>query len=103
MPGLFDKLGESIQGVVKGVAKGREAYVCSAEKRLRIERLKINIRDLREQKDQSMILLAHKIYEQYTKGTLQDPELLAACQEIKMLQWQIDERWTEVNQLNAEQ
>ena len=84
------------------MARSREAAVCSAEKRLRIERLKINIRDLRAEKERLMNMLSHKIYERYVQGTLQDTELLAACQSIKMIQMQIDERWTEVNSINGE-
>ena len=51
MSGLFDKMGESIRGVTEGLSKGREAYVIGAEKRLRVERIKININNLRKEKD----------------------------------------------------
>jgi len=95
MSGFFDKLGESVREASKGVVR-------KSEMRLRVERLKMDIRDLREQKDQKMRDLAHKVYERYVQGTLQDPEFLAACQDIKSLQWQIDERWTEVNHLNVD-
>ena len=102
MSGLFDKMGESIRGVTEGLSKGREAYVIGAEKRLRVERIKININNLRKEKDDQMQQMAHLVYEKYTQGTLSDPDLLAACQKIKMLQWQIDEGWTEINALNEE-
>ena len=102
MAGFFEKLGDSIREAGKGVARGRSAAVRNTEKALRVQRLKDDIRDLREQKEQKMRDLAHKVYELYTQGTLQNPDLLAACQDIKTLQWQIDERWTEVNHLKTD-
>ena len=102
MAGIFGKIGNSIKGIGESVAKGREAAVMGAEKRLRIERLKINIRELREEKEKMMHQLALKIYDRYISGNLQDTELLAACQAIKMLQMQIDERWTEVNSITVD-
>lgn len=56
MSGFFDKLGESVREASKGVVR-------KSEMRLRVERLKMDIRDLREQKDQKMRELAHKVYE----------------------------------------
>lgn len=102
MAGFFDKLSDSIREAGKGVTRGRQAAIRNSEKMLRVERLKMDIRDLREQKEQKMRDLAHKVYELYTQGTLQDPNLLGMCQEIKTLQWQIDERWTEVNHLKTD-
>ncbi len=103
MGGILDKIGDSLKGISQGMARSREAAVCNAEKRLRIQRLKINIRDLRAEKERLMNMLSYKIYERYVQGTLQDTELLAACQSIKMIQMQIDERWTEINSINGEE
>lgn len=94
---FLDKMAESFRGVAKTVSRGRAAYIASAEENLRTERLKNEISDLREEKDQVMLQLAHRLYEQYTQGLIQDPDLLAICQNIKMLQWQIDERWCTIN------
>lgn len=102
MAGLLGKIGDSLKGLSDTVSKGKEAAVLSAEKRLRVERLKIGIRELREEKARAMDKLSHTIYERYINGTLQDAELLKACQAIKMLQMQIDERWTEVNSINGD-
>ncbi len=101
MSGMFGRLGNSLKGIGESVTRSKEAALVGAEKRLRIERLKIDIRELREEKEKLMNQLSHKIYERYVNGTLQDTELLAACQAIKMLQMQIDERWTEVNSING--
>ena len=49
-----------------------------------------------------MTSLAHKVYELYAKNKLTDPELLSLCQDIKTLQWQIDESWTEINHLSKQ-
>lgn len=102
MAGIWDKLGESLKGLGDTVSKGQEAAMLSAEKHLRVKRLKLNINELREEKDRAMSQLSHTIYERYINGTLQDAELLKACQAIKMLQMQIDERWTEVNSINGD-
>ena len=80
--------------------KGRDAAIRGSEKMLRVSRLKMDVQEMREQKDQKMRDLAHSVYELYAQNKLSDPELVAFCQEIKTLQWQIDERWTEINHLS---
>lgn len=102
MAGFFEGLGDWLRDAGKGMARHRAAAVRTSEKALRVQRLKDDIRELREQKEEKMKGLAHRVYDMYIKGTLQDPDLLAACQDIKTLQWQIDERWTEVNHLKAD-
>ncbi|HXE73185.1 MAG TPA: hypothetical protein VNO81_11050 [Candidatus Nitrosotenuis sp.] len=98
---LFDKVGDTLREAGKGVRKGREAAIRRSERMLRIERLKMDIKDLREEKEQKMRDLAHKVYELYTQNSLANPELVALCQEIKAMQWQIDEKWTEINHLKT--
>ena len=49
-----------------------------------------------------MRTLARKVYELYTRNELKEPDLVNFCQELKTLQWQIDERWTEVNHHKSE-
>lgn len=98
--GLFDKIGDSLKGIAQVAAKGKEACVISAEKRLRQERIKMSIDELRAKKDEQMINLAHIVYEQFIQGKISDPLLLESCHAIKMLQWQLDENWTEYNHIN---
>ncbi|MEW6283899.1 MAG: hypothetical protein AB1758_35125 [Candidatus Eremiobacterota bacterium] len=100
--GFFEFVGESLKGVTKGVQKGRDAAVRSSEKMLRISRLKMDVQELREEKERKMKEVAHKVYELYTQNALKNPELLQICQDIKTIQWQIDERWTEINHLNTQ-
>ncbi len=97
--GLFDMLGDSFKGASKSVQKSRDAAIRNSEKMLRIQRLKMDVQSKREDKEKKMQSLAHKVYELYAKNKLTDPELLAICQDIKTLQWQIDESWTEINHL----
>lgn len=99
--GFIEFFGESLKGVGKGVQKGREAAVRSSEKMLRVQRLRMDVNELREEKERKMREVAHKVYELYTQNALKNPELLAICQDIKTIQWQIDERWTEINHLNS--
>jgi hypothetical protein len=98
--GFFDMLGDSLKGASKSMQKGRDAAIRGSEKMLRVSRLKMDVQEMREQKDQKMRDLAHRVYELYAQSKLNDPELVAFCQEIKTLQWQIDERWTEINHLS---
>ncbi|MFN8613853.1 MAG: hypothetical protein U0931_40340 [Vulcanimicrobiota bacterium] len=98
--GFFEMLGDSLKGAGKTMQKGRDAAIRGSEKMLRVSRLKMDVQEMREQKDQKMRDLAHRVYELYAQNKLNDPELVAFCQEIKTLQWQIDERWTEINHLS---
>ena len=93
--GLFDMW----QGATKSVQKSKEAMIRNSEKSLKIQRLKMDVQNKREEKEKKMTGLAHKVYELYAKNKLTDPELLSICQDIKTLQWQIDESWTEINHL----
>ena len=92
-------LGDSLRGASKSVQKSREAAIRNSEKMLKIQRLKMDVQSKREEKEKNMQGLAHKVYELYAKNKLTDPELLSLCQDIKTLQWQIDESWTEINHL----
>ena len=93
--GLFDMW----QGAAKSMQKSKEAVIRGSEKSLKIQRLKMDVQSKREEKEKKMQGLAHKVYELYAKNKLTDPELLSLCQDIKTLQWQIDESWTEINHL----
>ena len=95
-------LGDSLKGAGKTVQKGREAAIRNSEKMLRISRLKMDVGELRSSKDKKMHDLAHFVYELYTQNKLADPELVAMCQDIKTMQWQIDEHWTSINHLTKE-
>ena len=96
---FLDMLGDSLKGAGKSVQKSKEAAIRSSEKMLRVSRLKMDVQEMREKKDKQMQELALRVYELYSQSKLGDPELVAICQEIKTLQWQIDERWTEINHL----
>jgi len=95
--GVFDKVNEGMKKGKELVQQGKEAAIRRSEKMLRVERLKMEINDLRKMKDARMKALARKVYELYTKNELKETELINFCQELKTLQWQIDERWTEID------
>lgn len=97
--GFVDKLSEGMQKGKQIVQQSKEMAIRKSEQMLKIERLKMEINDLRKMKDARMKALARKVYELYTKNELKDPELVNFCQELKTMQWQIDERWTEINHL----
>ena len=98
--GLFDMLGDSLKEASKTMLKGKDAAIRGSEKMLRVSRLKMDVQEMREEKDRRMRDLAHRVYELYAQSKLNDQDLVTMCQDIKTLQWQIDERWTEINHIN---
>lgn len=99
---LFDKVSEQVRKGQQIAQRGKEMAIRKAEKTLKIERMKMEVSDLKKKKDSKMKAMATKVYELYTQNNLTNPELIGYCQEIKTLQWQIDEKWTEINHLKAE-
>ncbi len=96
---FLEKMGEHVKKGKEIAQRGKELAIKKAEKSLRIERLKIDIDDMRKKKDRDMRTLARKVYELYCQNQLDNQELVNLCQEIKTTQWQIDEKWSEVSHL----
>ncbi|MDQ7821896.1 MAG: hypothetical protein RDV48_03780 [Candidatus Eremiobacteraeota bacterium] len=96
---FLDRLGEQVKKGKQIAQKGKELAIKKAERTLKVERLKIDINDLRKKKDRDMRTLARKVYELYCQNQLESQDLVALCQEIKTTQWQIDEKWSEVSHL----
>jgi len=99
---FIDKVAEQVQKGRDLAARGKEVAIRRSERMLKIERIKIDVTEVRKEKDQKMKALARNVYELYTQNALTNPDLIAVCQEIKTLQWQIDEKWTEINNLKSE-
>lgn len=99
---LYEKGSELLRKGKDFLKDGRDKAIRKSEKILKIERLKTDIKDLKREKDEKLKDLARKVYEQYTQNNLTNPDLLAICQDIKTIQWQIDEKWTEINNLKAQ-
>jgi len=98
---LYEKGSELIRKGKDIIRGGRDYAIRKSEKLLKIERLKMDIKTLKKEKEERLKDLARKVYELYAHNNLTNPELLAVCQDIKAMQWQIDEKWTEVNNLKA--
>jgi hypothetical protein len=96
---FLEKVSEHVKKGKEIAQRGKELAIKKAEKSLHIERLKIDIDELRKKKDRDMRTLARKVYELYCQNQLDNPELVNLCQEIKTNQWQIDEKWSEVSHL----
>lgn len=99
--GFFSATGDIMKGLADAAAKKRDELVSSAETRLKIERLKSEVRTLRQEKDGLLNALALKVYEGYVKGEVKDPNLQATCQNIQLKQWEIDEKWAEINRVKS--
>lgn len=96
---FLDKVSEQVKRGKLIAQRGKEVAIKKAERTLKIERLKIDINDLRKKKDRDMRTLARKVYELYTQNQLDNQDLVGICQEIKTTQWQIDEQWGEISHL----
>ncbi|MGM9991695.1 MAG: hypothetical protein ACI376_02455 [Candidatus Bruticola sp.] len=99
--GFLGATGSMMKGLVDAAAKKRDELVSSAELKLKMERLKAELRDLRQEKDELLNGLALKVYEMYVKGQIQDPDLKASCQAVQHKQWEVDEKWAEINYVKS--
>ncbi|MFP4496819.1 MAG: hypothetical protein ACLFQV_01310 [Vulcanimicrobiota bacterium] len=101
MSSLYEKGSEIIEKGKNFLLSGKDIAIRKSEKVLKIERIKMEIKDLKKEKEKQLQSLARKVYEQYTQNNLTNPELVSICQDVKTYQWQIDEKWTEINNLKA--
>ena len=85
--GFFSATGDIMKGLADAAAKKRDELVSSAETRLKIDSL--------------LNALALKVYEGYVTGEVKDPNLQATCQNIQLKQWEIDEKWAEINRVKS--
>jgi hypothetical protein len=101
MSSLYEKGSELMRKGKDMITGGRDAAIRRSEKVLKIERIKMDIKTMKGEKESHLKELARKVYEMYTQNNLNNPELISICQDIKTIQWQIDEKWTEVNNLKS--
>ncbi|MCR4783433.1 MAG: hypothetical protein K6A35_02815 [bacterium] len=99
--GVLDAVGGMAKGLVNAAAKKRDELMGSAELHLKVERLKGEVKSLRDEKDKLLNGIALKIYERYVQGQISDPDLRATCQAVQLKQWEIDEKWAEINRIKA--
>lgn len=99
---LYEKGSELIRKGKEMIKEGRDYAIRKSERLLKIERIKGDIKTLKKEKEEKLKDLARKVYELYTQNQLSNPDMLEICQDIKAMQWQIDEKWTEVNNLKAQ-
>jgi hypothetical protein len=101
MSSLYEKGSELMRKGKDVLVGGRDAAIRKSEKVIKIERIKMDIKTMKEDKEEHLKELARKVYEMYTRNNLNDPELISICQDVKTIQWQIDEKWTEINNLKS--
>jgi hypothetical protein len=99
---LYEKGSALVRRGQDFLKSGRDLAIRKSEKVLKIERIKMDVKQLKKEKDDYLKDLARKVYELYTQNNLTHPELLGICQEIKAIQWQVDEKWTEINNLKSQ-
>ncbi len=98
---LYEKGSELIRKGKEMIQGSKDFAIRKSERMLKIERLKMDIKTLKDEKEERLKDLARKVYELYTQNNLTNPEMIAVCQDIKAMQWQIDEKWTEINNLKV--
>jgi ferritin-like metal-binding protein YciE len=101
MSSLYEKGSELMRKGKNLLAGGTDAAIRKSEKVIKIERIKIDIKSMKQEKEEHLRELARKVYEMYTQNNLSDPGLISICQDVKTIQWQIDEKWTEINNLKS--
>ena len=94
---FIDKIKQKIQTGTELAKNGTTFALKQAEKSIKIESLKVDIASLKRQTDKKMLALANKIYELYENNTLENEAAIEICKDIKMLKWQIDEKWSEID------
>ena len=98
---LYEKGSELIRKGKEMIQGSKDFAIRKSERMLKIERLKMDVKTLKDEKEERLKDLARKVYELYTQNNLTNPEMIAVCQDIKAMQWQIDEKWTEINNLKV--
>lgn len=87
---------------IDGINKKHDELMVSLETNLRVERMKNDVKSLRKEKDEMLRKVAMEVYRLFSNGELKDPVLLPLCQAVQMKQWEIDEKWAEINRVTSE-
>ncbi len=98
---LFEKGSELVRKGKDLIKSGKDQIIRKTEKTLKIERIKMDIQNLKREKEERLKDLARKVYELYVQNKLTNEDLISICQDIKTLQWQIDEKWIEINNIKS--
>lgn len=99
---FLEDLTKKIQKGTEFAKKSTEFAIKHAEKSLKVESIKVDISSLKKELDKKMTALALKAYSLYENNALDNEEAVELCKSIKMLNWQIDEKWHEVDAVKNE-
>lgn len=99
---FLDKMTEQMKKGRSLAQQLPERAMKTAEFALKTEGLKVDVAALKKKKDRYMMLLASKAYELYSRNSLDEPEMLALCREIKSVQWEIDEKIADISVVKEE-
>jgi len=80
----------------------RDKAIKSSERFARTHGLKLDVENLNEKKQKKLKLLSYLVYNLFKKNEIKHPEISAICQEIHNLQWQIDEKRTEIEMIKQQ-
>ena len=99
---VLQKVKKGAEYVVEKGGELRDKAIKSSEKFARSHGLKLDVDTIQEKKQKKLKQLSYLVYNLYTKNEINHPEINAICQEIKNLQWQIDEKRTEIDMIKHE-
>ena len=100
---VFDRVKKGAEFVAEKGGKLRDQAIRSSEKFARSQGLKLDIDTIQDRKKKKLKQLSYLVYNLYVKNEISHPEISAICDEIRSLQWQIDEKRTEIDMMKKEQ
>ncbi len=100
---VLERVKKGAEYVAEKGGELRDKAIRSSEKFARGQGLKLDIDTIQEKKQKKLKQLSYLVYNLYIKNEIKHPEVNAICDEIRTLQWQIDEKRTEINMMKNEQ
>jgi len=100
---VLERVKKGAEYVAEKGGELRDKAIRSSEKFARGQGLKLDIDTIQEKKQKKLKQLSYLVYNLYVKNEIKHPEVNAICDAIRSLQWQIDEKRTEINMMKNEQ
>ncbi|MCL5036591.1 MAG: hypothetical protein M1269_05660 [Chloroflexi bacterium] len=91
-----------MDGLEDKIRKGADKIIRKGETALRIERLKMDVTELKKKREDLFAAIGRHVYDLYAKDMIVPDEVREKCHEIKIFQSQLDEKWMEINQMKKE-
>lgn len=100
---VFERMKKGAEYVAEKGGELRDKAIRGSEKFARKQGLKLDIDSVQDKKKKKLKQLSYLVYNLFTKNQITHPEIAAICEEIRTLQWQIDEKRTEIDMIKKGQ